>query len=91
MTVCVIIVKLNESTSSRLQDALVLFENARTVVKGEEAKREAWLPLNVELARGKNPNSRGRGREGLERLLVSVGRGGGPRGWVGQVRSKGPP
>lgn len=69
----------------------MLFENARMVVKGEETEREGWLPLNVELARGKNPNSRGRGREGPERLLVSVGRGRELRGWVGQVRSKGPP
>lgn len=69
----------------------MLFENARTAVKGKKGEREGWLPLNVELARGKNPNSRGRGREGLERLLVSVDRGGGPRGWVGQVRSKEPP
>lgn len=51
----------------------MLFENARMMVKGEETEREGWLPLNVELARGKNPNSRGRGREGPERLLVSVG------------------
>lgn len=70
----------------------MLFENARTGVEGEEAERVGWLPLNVELARGKKPNSReGGGREELERLLVSAGRGGGPRGWVGQVRSKAPP
>lgn len=74
---------------SRLRDALVLFEKAAEV-KREEAEKEGWwLPLNVELVQGKNPNSRGRGRERLERLLMSVG--GEPRGWVGQVRSKGPP
>ena len=89
VTVCVIIVKLNESTSVASKTRSCFSRMRGWWPRGRVAKREGWLPLNVELAQGKNPNSRGERK--LERLLVSVGRGGGPRGWVGQVRSKRPP
>lgn len=51
MTVCVIIVKLNEPTAlARLHDALVLFENARGSEGSEanggkvEEEEEGWSP-----------------------------------------------
>lgn len=81
MTVCVIIVKLNESTSLPCVPGMrSCFSRIRGGQEGGGGGAESWLPLESWPGVKTRTSPRARRREELERLLVSVGRDGDPRG-----------